>query len=100
MKQQWRQDTQYNDWDSPGHSRAGDLKNVNWGKEYWSLAHPVRAISKDGQYLIDYDTGEIIGVLAEGYRFYLAHDHIHVCKKDWDFKSYPNGWPEDPVKEF
>lgn len=88
--------TQRTNWADKGNCRPRDLEAYDWNGEYWALSHPVRAYPR-GQALIDYDTGEIIGMLDERYSWFWAHNHPHVCKKGWDEETYPEGWPPHPT---
>jgi len=87
-----------NSWDSKGNCLPEKLADLDWAKEYWSCGHPVR-IQIGQSTMYNYDTGEVICQLPDDYNFYLAHGHIHLCKADWDRKTYPSEWPLEPIGE-
>ena len=63
-----------------------DLEQIDWTMEHHPKNHPVRVIVRHQQ-LYDLTTGALIGTLEPGYRFYWAHQHIHVAPYEWDGKD-------------
>ena len=86
-------------WDDKSNCLPERLDQYDWRNCYWSCSHTVRVRLTTNE-LVNYDTGEVIGTINKDYSFYMAHGHIHICRTDWDRKTYPLQWfpePGEPV---
>lgn len=62
-----------------------------------NFLHPIRLrLDKTGQNIINDETMESIATVRQGFRFYMGHDHIHVCPEGWDGKRIAPSVPVDP----
>lgn len=62
------------------------LEQLDWTREVQPPNHPVALIVKT-QRLYNKVTGELVATLEPGYRFYWAHQHVHIAPFDWDGKD-------------
>lgn len=62
------------------------LAQIDWQTVYQPENHPLKLVV-DAQTIRDLATNSPIAHAAPGYRFYWAHDHIHVAPVDWDHRA-------------
>ena len=62
------------------------LASIDWKTVYQPENHPLKLVMKpDGLYNLT--NGELIAKTDPKYRFYWAHDHVHVAPVNWDHRA-------------
>ena len=60
-----------------------ELASCDWESEPTPPSHPLQ-VRIDARNVYDLDTGRVVATVNKGYRFFWAHNHVHVCREDWD----------------
>lgn len=71
------------------------LGRIDWKTVYQPENHPLKLVVKP-EAIYNLKTGELICTAAHGYRFYWAHDHIHVAPVNWDHRAAETELSEEP----
>jgi hypothetical protein len=62
------------------------LAQIDWNTVYQPENHPLKLVVH-AQEIRDLTTNAVIAFAAPEYRFYWAHDHIHVAPLNWDHRA-------------
>jgi hypothetical protein len=74
------------------------LKQIDWTTIYQPENHPLKLVV-EVQTIRDLATNQVIAEAAPGYRFYWAHDHIHVAPIDWDHRATEKELSAEPTTQ-